>query len=56
MRIVITPSDEYRKKCGNSGDASETREYTVNILPRTAFRGNILNKNSKRMLMKQLVD
>jgi hypothetical protein len=41
MRIVITPSEEYRRKCVNrGGDVSETREYTVNILPKIAYRGN----------------
>jgi hypothetical protein len=36
MRIVMQPSEEYRKKCGRT-DYSETREYTVNIIPRTTY-------------------
>ena len=41
MRILVMPSEEYRKKCGNT-DYRETREYTINIIPRTAYRGNTL--------------
>ncbi|CAF1054101.1 unnamed protein product [Adineta steineri] len=33
MRIVVMPSEEYHKKCGQS-DYRETREYTVNIIPK----------------------
>jgi hypothetical protein len=41
MRVVVKPSEEYQRKCGNT-DYSETREYTVNIIPRTTYGGNIL--------------
>jgi hypothetical protein len=42
MRIVVTPSEEYRRKCGHT-DYSETREYTVNIVPKaTTYGGNML--------------
>jgi hypothetical protein len=41
MRIVAVPSEEYRKKCGTT-DYRETREYTINIIPRTIHRGNML--------------
>jgi hypothetical protein len=41
MRIVVVPSEEYRRKCGNT-DYHETREYTVNIIPMVPRRGNIL--------------
>ncbi|CAF3452688.1 unnamed protein product [Rotaria socialis] len=37
MRIVVQSSDEYRRKCGRS-DYSETREYTVNIIPKEISR------------------
>jgi hypothetical protein len=40
MRIKLTPSEDYRLKCGNT-DYSETREYTVNIIPRIAYAGKI---------------
>lgn len=38
MRIVVSPSEEYRRKCGRT-DYSETREYTVNIIPKTTIPG-----------------
>ena len=41
MRIVVTASEEYRKKCGRT-DYSETREYTVNVVPRATYAGNML--------------
>ncbi len=41
MRVVMKPSEEYRRKCGNT-DYSETREYTVNIIPRTTYGGNTI--------------
>ena len=41
MRIVVMPSEEYRRKCGST-DARETREYTVNVVPKTTYRGKIL--------------
>ncbi|CAF2523193.1 unnamed protein product [Rotaria sp. Silwood2] len=34
MRVVVKSSDEYTRKCGRI-DYNETREYTVNIIPRT---------------------
>ena len=40
MRIVIMPSEEYRRICGNT-DYREVREYTVNIIPKAAYRGKI---------------
>ena len=41
MRIVVIPSEEYRQKCGST-DYRETREYTVNVVPKVAHRGNVL--------------
>ncbi|CAF4027033.1 unnamed protein product [Rotaria sp. Silwood2] len=38
MRVVVKSSDEYNRKCGKS-DYSETREYTVNIIPKETYRG-----------------
>ncbi len=38
MHIKLTPSEDYRLKCGNT-DYSETREYIVNIIPRVAYAG-----------------
>ena len=38
MRIKLTPSEDYRLKCGNT-DYSETQEYIVNIIPRIAYAG-----------------
>jgi len=38
MRIKLTPSKDYLLKCDNA-DYSETREYTVNIIPRIAYAG-----------------
>jgi hypothetical protein len=41
MRIVVTPSEEYRRKCGST-DYRDTKEYTINIIPRAvAHRGNM---------------
>ncbi|CAF1401843.1 unnamed protein product [Rotaria sordida] len=38
MRVVVKSSDEYTSKCGRT-DYSETREYTVNIIPKTTTYG-----------------
>jgi hypothetical protein len=38
MRIKLSTSEDYRLKCDNA-DYSETREYTVNIIPRIAYAG-----------------
>jgi hypothetical protein len=51
MRIVVTPSEEYRKKCGNI-DSSETREYTVNVIPKAAYRGNMLTEEKLERMLK----
>jgi hypothetical protein len=40
MRIVVMPSEEYHRKCGHT-DYRETREYTVNIIPKTINPGNM---------------
>ncbi len=48
MRIIVTPSDEYVKKCGNS-DSTETRYYTVNVISKTRHQGNTLLFNSIKM-------
>jgi hypothetical protein len=40
MRLRLTPSEIYSKKCGQSA-YSETREYIVNIVPRTRIAGKI---------------
>ena len=46
MRIVVVPSEEYNNKCGRSS-YREVREYSVNIIPRSTYRGNpnIYKKN-----------
>ncbi|CAF1003553.1 unnamed protein product, partial [Didymodactylos carnosus] len=41
MRIVVMPSEEYRRKCGNT-DYSETQEFTVNIIL-AVTRGGAVN-------------
>lgn len=38
MQLVVTMSDQYRRKCGNN-DHKETREYTVSIVPITRRAG-----------------
>jgi hypothetical protein len=40
MHLSLLPSEDYRKKCGNT-DYSETREYTVNIVPKAICGGKI---------------
>ncbi|CAF4634972.1 unnamed protein product [Rotaria sp. Silwood2] len=42
MRVVVKSSDEYIRKCGKS-DYSETREYTVNIIPKATYSGATYN-------------
>lgn len=41
MRIGVMRSEAYRANCDDSG-YSETREYTVNIIPRKMCRGKIV--------------
>ena len=41
IRVVVMPSDEYRRKCGKT-DYQETREYTFNIIPRAVTHGGKL--------------
>jgi hypothetical protein len=36
LRLVALPSEHYRKTCGRN-DNSETREYNVNIISKTAY-------------------
>jgi len=43
MRVKLTPSEDYRLKCGKT-DYSETREYTVNIIRRIADAGKICSQ------------
>jgi hypothetical protein len=38
MRLVVTSSENYRRTCGRT-DYNETREYTVNIIPRMKYAG-----------------
>lgn len=38
MKIIVMPSDEYNRKCGRN-DYQETREYTINIIPKVSYRG-----------------
>ena len=38
MQLVVTMSEQYRRKCGNN-DHKETREYTVSIVPITRRAG-----------------
>lgn len=40
MRLSLVPSKDYRRKCGKI-DYSETREYTVNIIPKAICEGKI---------------
>jgi hypothetical protein len=40
MRLGLISSEDYRRKCGGT-DYSETREYTVNVVPKTACAGKI---------------
>ena len=46
MRIVVMPSEEYHQNCGRT-DYRETREYTVNIIPKAVYRGNTLLLTAK---------
>lgn len=48
MRIVVVPSEEYRRKCGNT-DYRETREYTINVISRTTPRGSTLFLNTREI-------
>lgn len=38
MRLVVASSENYRRICGRT-DYNETRDYTVNIIPRTGYLG-----------------
>jgi hypothetical protein len=40
MRLRLTRSEIYQRQCGNN-DYGETREYTVNIIPRKRCEGKI---------------
>ncbi|UJR23071.1 hypothetical protein I4U23_026095 [Adineta vaga] len=37
LRVVVTPSDEYTRKCGRT-DYRETREYTITIISKIGHR------------------
>ena len=47
MRVLVTPSEDYRKKCGVT-DYSEGREYTVNIISRITQGGNTFLFSTER--------
>lgn len=49
MRIVVIPSEDYRRKCGNT-DYRETREYTINVIPRATPRGNTFFRISREII------
>jgi hypothetical protein len=36
MRLTVTPSEEYQRDCGYAA-SPETRDYTVNIIPKAAY-------------------
>jgi hypothetical protein len=36
MRLTVTPSEEYQRDCGYAA-SPETRDYTVNIVPKAAY-------------------
>jgi hypothetical protein len=38
MRLTVTASEEYQRDCG-AIDNKETREYTVNIIPKATYAG-----------------
>ena len=38
MRLVVTSNEQYRRQCGDN-DYRETREYTVNIVPKNSQAG-----------------
>jgi hypothetical protein len=38
MRIVVMQNENYQRTCGRT-DYNETRDYTVNIVPRTRYLG-----------------
>ena len=38
MRLVVMPSESYRRICGHS-DYNETRDYTITIIPRMKYSG-----------------
>jgi hypothetical protein len=40
MRLNLMPSEDYLKKCGDT-DYTETREYTVNIVPKATCGGKL---------------
>ena len=41
VRVVVKPSEEYRRKCGKT-DYEEVREYTFNVIPRAVAHGGKL--------------
>lgn len=38
MRLVVASSENYRRICGRT-DYNETRDYSINIIPRTGYIG-----------------
>jgi len=42
MRLTVTPSEEYQRDCG-SIDYPETRDYTINIVPKARYPGKSLS-------------
>ncbi|CAF2790009.1 unnamed protein product [Rotaria sp. Silwood2] len=47
MRLSVMRSEDYQRQCGST-DYSETREYTVNIVPRKTCAGKICTFIDKR--------
>ncbi len=41
MRITVTPSEKYQGDCGTV-NYQEAREYTVNIVPKATYSGNLV--------------
>ena len=41
MRVVVMSTDHYRRLCGRV-DYNETREYTINIIPRARYSGKYI--------------
>lgn len=38
MRLTVIPNEEYQRECGTT-EHKETREYTVNIVPKSTYPG-----------------
>ena len=41
MRLTVTPSKEYQRDCGII-EYPETRDYTINIVPKARYPGKSL--------------